>query len=66
MLHFCLCDSIQNAMSAKHGSWVVGKNAFSQLVCKKFWFLIHWKLFENPCNLWLVILNLFPANVILK
>ena len=51
MHHSCLCDSAKNLMSVKHGSKVVGENAFGQSVCNTSWF---------------VILSSFPANVASK
>ena len=66
MQYSCLYDSAESFVPAKSESQVVGEIAFGQSVCRIFWFLICWKLFESPCTSWLVMLNLFPLNVILK
>ena len=55
MHHSCLCDSAKN-ISSKLLFQVVSKNILGQSVYRFFQFLICWKLFENPCFLWLGIL----------
>ena len=48
MQYSYLCDSAENFMSAKSDSQVVGEVAFSQLVCRIFWFFNMLKIIWEP------------------